>query len=89
MPEKSTKESNQMGETKTIEERYEWLKQHPNIVGVRAQQLLDDLMAEREIVREQFADYDEMIRREKQRRNPEYQKSLPTVDDVVGILKED
>ena len=68
----------------------EYREPKPNTEEVYRQtrKLLKDLMAEREIVREQFADYDEMIRREKQRRNPEYQKSLPTVDDVTGILKE-
>ena len=77
----------------TMEERYEEvhesLKYKSDGLSHMICTLLDDLMTEREIVREQFADYDEMIRREKQRRNPEYQKSLPTADDVVGILKED
>lgn len=85
----------------TIKHVTRWLKERADVsvdsdYGWRANysalksthKILDDLMAEREIVREQFADYDEMIRREKQRRNPEYQKSLPTVDDVTGILKE-
>lgn len=51
----------------TIEERYEVARRHAAryVPGMKIHILLDDLMAEREIVREQFADYDEMIRRTK------------------------
>lgn len=77
--------------SETIEQRHKNIVLHlrgePGAIDhSEAIALLDDLMTEREIVREQFADYDEMMRREKLRRSPEYQKSLPDINEVAGML---